>query len=188
MTNVTISGIGFRDTAPTYMSKWEVPSGGDWALHQGGAVFIENRSNITIRGCTFRRLDGNAVFLSRRTRNISILRNDFEWLGENAVAMWGDTDFFDATKREFPMYTKIVGNVMRELGIFQKQSSGIAHNKAAMTLIAQNIIFNVPRAAINFNDMVGGGDIVKRNLLFNTCRESGDHGPIKYVPSFCVQV
>jgi hypothetical protein len=30
--------------------------------------------------------------------------------------------------------------------------------------------------AVNFNDMVGGGDTVERNLLFNTCRESGDHG------------
>ena len=34
----------------------------------------------------------------------------------------------------------------------------------------------MPRAAINFNDGLGGGDDVTRNLLFNTCRESGDHG------------
>ena len=33
-------------------------------------------------------------------------------------------------------------------------------------------------AAINFNDMMGGGDIIEYNLLFNPCRESGDHGPI----------
>lgn len=25
---------------------------------------------------------------------------------------------------------------------------------------------------------MGGGDIVRGNLIFNTCRESGDHGPI----------
>jgi len=30
------------------------------------------------------------------------------------------------------------------------------------------------RAAINFNDGFGGGNIVKGNLIFNTCRESGD--------------
>ena len=39
-------------------------------------------------------------------------------------------------------------------------------------------MFNIARAAINFNDMVGGGDVISWNLLFNTCRESGDHGPI----------
>ena len=30
----------------------------------------------------------------------------------------------------------------------------------------------------SFNDGFGGGDIVTKNLIFNTCRESGDHGPI----------
>jgi hypothetical protein len=67
---------------------------------------------------------------------------------------------------------------MREVGIYEKQSAGVAHNKAAQTIIRNNIIFNVPRAAINFNEMLGGGDIVEYNLIFNSCRESGDHGPI----------
>ena len=66
----------------------------------------------------------------------------------------------------------------------------------------------MPRAAINFNDMVGGGDIIEGNvcaftpnerdylfttvtslncsppylqLIFNSCRESGDHGR-KFLP------
>jgi hypothetical protein len=39
-------------------------------------------------------------------------------------------------------------------------------------------MFNMPRAAINFNDGFGGGNLVEENLIFNTCRESGDHGPI----------
>lgn len=33
------------------------------------------------------------------------------------------------------------------------------------------------RAGINFNDGFGGGNLIESNLLFNTCRESGDHGP-----------
>lgn len=40
-----------------------------------------------------------------------------------------------------------------------------------------NIFFNGPRAGINFNDGFGGGSNVTENLLLNTCRESGDHGP-----------
>merc|ERR1712125_156196 len=35
----------------------------------------------------------------------------------------------------------------------------------------------MPRAAININDGFGGGTVIESNLLFNTCRESGDHGP-----------
>ena len=33
-----------------------------------------------------------------------------------------------------------------------------------------------PRAGLNFNDAMGGGDIIEGNLLTNCVRESGDHG------------
>jgi len=177
--NVRIQDLTFRDQAATFMEDdWSAPSGGDWSLHRGGAIFIENASNVTIRGCNFFRLDGNAIFLSRKTRNVHIQHNHFEWLGENAIATWGDTDGYDATAENYPMYTLIEYNVMRELGIYEKQSSAVGHAKAALTTIRKNIMFNIARAAINFNDMVGGGDVVDGNLIFNTCRESGDHGPI----------
>ena len=29
-----------------------------------------------------------------------------------------------------------------------------------------------------FNDGFGGGDDISHNLVFSTCRESGDHGPL----------
>jgi hypothetical protein len=176
--NITISGLGFRDSAATFMSEWSAPSGGDWALHRGGAIFLESVDNINIERCIFRRLDGNAIFLSRRTRDVRICRNTFEWLGENAVATWGDTDGYDATSMNQPIGTMVKENLMRELGIYQKQSSAYGQAKAALTEIHNNIMFNMPRAAINFNDMMGGGDSVVGNVIFNTCRESGDHGPI----------
>jgi hypothetical protein len=177
--NITIANLGFRDTAATYMSDdWSAPSGGDWSLHRGGAVFLEDVDNINIRNCAFRRLDGNAIFLSRRTRNVTIEGSEFSWIGENAIATWGETDDYDGRAENFPMHTLVQHNVMRELGIYQKQSSGVGQCKAALTTIRNNIMFNTPRAAINFNDMLGGGDVVEGNLLFNTCRESGDHGPI----------
>jgi hypothetical protein len=177
--NITIVNIGFRDMAPTYMADdWSAPSGGDWSLHRGGAIFLENVGNVTIRNCHFRRLDGNAIFLSRKTRNVTIEDNRFEWIGENAIATWGETDDYDGTAENFPMYTLIQHNVMREVGIYQKQSSGVGQCKAALTTIRNNIMFNMPRAAINLNDMLGGGEVIEGNLIFNTCRESGDHGPI----------
>ena len=35
-----------------------------------------------------------------------------------------------------------------------------------------------PRSGINFNDGFGGGNEVVSNVIFNQCRQSGDHGPI----------
>jgi hypothetical protein len=179
VSNVQIDNLGFRDQAPTYMgTEWSAPSGGDWALHRGGAIFVERSNNVTIRGCRFWRLDGTGIFLSRRTRYVTIQNNRFEWMGENAIATWGETNEYDGTDENFPLHTLIEGNVMRELGIYQKQSSAVGQNKAALTTIRNNVMFNMPRAAVNFNDMIGGGDVVEGNLIFNTCRESGDHGPI----------
>ena len=33
-------------------------------------------------------------------------------------------------------------------------------------------------APSQFNDALGGGNVIENNLLWNTCRESGDHGAI----------
>lgn len=46
--------------------------------------------------------------------------------------------------------------------------------ETAEATIDNNICFNIPRAAVNFNDGFGGGAEMKNNLLFNTCRESSD--------------
>ncbi|KAJ9454409.1 hypothetical protein DIPPA_59763 [Diplonema papillatum] len=176
--DITIQGLGFRDAAYTYMDDWAAPSGGDWAIHRGGAVFIENAETVNVSSCLFKRLDGNAVFLSRRTRNVSVEANEFVWIGDGAMATWGDTDGFNATAGNQPHFSSIKNNYIHEIGLYEKQSSGWGQNKACQTHLEGNIMFNMPRAAINFNDGLGGANVVKKNFIWNTCRESGDHGPI----------
>jgi len=73
--------------------------------------------------------------------------------------------------------TYIGFNLAREFGLWQKQSSFYFQAVGAKTVLQGNVIFNIPRAALNFNDGFGGGDEIHMNLLLNTCRESGDHGP-----------
>ena len=112
--------------------------------------------------------------------------SEFAWLGGSAIALWGYTDElsddgahgYDGTGGDFPLRTTIEGNLFREIGIWEKQSSAVFQAKAARTTIRRNVAFNLARAAINFNDGFGGGDLVSENVLFNTCRESSDHGPI----------
>ena len=63
-TSVTIRGLGFRDSQYTYLDEWGIPAGGDWALHRGGALFVEGAEKLAIDQCSFTLLDGNAVFFS----------------------------------------------------------------------------------------------------------------------------
>jgi len=175
---IRLLDLGFRDAAKTYMEQWSAPSGGDWALHRGGAVHIEGTENVTIAGCNFRRLDGNAIMLAGYCRHTHVHRSEFSWIGNGAIATWGDTDGYDATRGTQPRFSLIEENVMSNLGLYQKQSSGWGQAKACQNIIRSNVVFNLPRAAINFNDGLGGGNLVYENVIFNTCRESGDHGPI----------
>jgi len=186
ITGLTISGVGFRDTSPSYMEPHGVPSGGDWALERMGALFLEGTVDLSIDGCNFERLDGNAVMLSGFHRGAGIVNSHFAWTGGTAIAAWGRTDEltdggvhgWDATAGDIPQGTRIIGNIMRESGIWEKQSSCFFQAKTAGSTLLRNLCFNLPRAGFNFNDGLGGGDEVHENLIFNSNRETSDHGPI----------
>lgn len=172
--NVAIANLTFTATRPTFMDARTNPSGGDWALERSGALYLEDCENVTIRGNTFTRLDSNAISINGYTRDVLIDSNEFVWLGQNAITSWGRSNFSDATDGRFPRRTRVVSNFVHEIGHIQKQSSFYFQAVTAEAELSQNIVFNIPRAAINFNDGAGGGANVNSNLLFNTCRESSD--------------
>ena len=116
------------------------------APDRDAALFIEGAERIEVDACHFRRVDGNALFLSRYTRNVTISRSDFEWIGDGAMATWGETDRFDATGGEQPRFTTVRANFVRELGLYEKQSSAWGQAKACLSTLEDNVFFNMPRA------------------------------------------
>ena len=54
--DITVQGITFRDGADVTMEPWGVPSGGDWGLYRGGAIFVEGAENVTVQHNTLTRL------------------------------------------------------------------------------------------------------------------------------------
>eukprot|EP00746_Dinoflagellata_sp_MGD_P024026 gnl/MRDRNA2_/MRDRNA2_156394_c0_seq1.p1 gnl/MRDRNA2_/MRDRNA2_156394_c0~~gnl/MRDRNA2_/MRDRNA2_156394_c0_seq1.p1 ORF type:complete len:753 (-),score=145.08 gnl/MRDRNA2_/MRDRNA2_156394_c0_seq1:61-2085(-) len=194
--NVKLQGIKFSASAFTYMMPHGVPSAGDWALDRYGAVFLQGTESYLIDDCIFERLDGNAVMVSGYNRDMTIQNSDFSYLGGNAIASWGytnETDYdpgrpgirlanaphagIDGTDGEHPRRTTVQNCTAREVGLYEKQSSFFIQAKTAESRILSNVFFNGPRAGINTNDGFGGGDEIAYNLVFSTCRESGDHGP-----------
>ena len=61
---LTLRGLTVTHTAPTFMESYECPSGGDWSIHRGAAVFVEVAQNVTLEGLEFDQVSGNAVMLS----------------------------------------------------------------------------------------------------------------------------
>ena len=154
---------------------------------------MEGVERITFDQNQLTRVDGNGIFIGGYARSVNVTRNDMNFIGGSAVAAFGwSSDCLygncsvklpakvgpDGRSGEQPRGTVLSGNLVREYGIWQKQSSAYFAALASTATIESNVFFNGPRAAINFNDPFGGGDVVKGNLIFNHVRETVDHGNI----------
>ena len=133
--DVAITGVGLRDTSYTYMDPWGVPSGGDWSLHRGAAVFLEGTVNATVSDCLFKRLDGNGLLFSGYNRDGVVDANEFVWIGDTAMGAWGRTDEWDGTSGEQPRGINVTRNFAHELGIYELQSAMWFQAKAAQTAL-----------------------------------------------------
>lgn len=86
---INLVGFNVSRSAPTYLDSYEVPSGGDWSIHRGGAVFLDGAAFITLEQIGFDQCDGNAVFLSRFARGNTVQDCDFYRTGDTAIAAVG---------------------------------------------------------------------------------------------------
>ena len=179
VSDVSIVGITFAHTASTFLRPYEVPSGGDWSVHRGGALFMDNTAGVVISKATFTQLGGNGVVVSNYNMVPSILFSEFVWLGESAILLLGSVSGIDGvTNRQQPTGAFLVGNLIHELGAYIKQTAGVAQFLSRRSYIGKNAMFNLPRAGININDGFAGGMLIQGNAIFNTVRETSDHGPI----------
>jgi hypothetical protein len=174
----TLQDLTFSHTSSTFMEKMEVPSGGDWTITRSGAVRMEYVRNATVLECVWNGIGGNGLVVSRTAWNTSIIANEFVWIGSSAVLVAGEVQGIDGSSEvTFPIGTFVHANLFHELGIWVKQSSAVGIVLAQATTIDSNICFNLARACVNINDGFAGGHSITNNLLFNSVRETDDHGP-----------
>ena len=108
--HVHLANVTIAHAAYTYMEQYEIPSGGDWAIHRGASVFADGAESVTISGNSFEQIDGNGVFLSRFARNCTISKNDFSMIGDSAILIVGASGqgMIDNSKnRNYPAYNLI---------------------------------------------------------------------------------
>ena len=143
-TNISLEAITFTGTSRTVLRDHIYPSSGDWAIHPGGALFVENAEAVNVTGCNFSRTGGNAVYLSRHTSQVSIVDNSFRYIGESGVASVGATQLADGTAPTFPTGTLVARNYFIDLGIFGKQVSCYFHALSANATVTDNVCVNIP--------------------------------------------
>ena len=162
--DIAIKGVTVRDARYTYMDTHGMPSGGDWALQRSAAITMEGVERVEFSDSLMTRVDGNGVGINGYARNVTVKGNEFSWIGDSAMFAWGHTSTClneNCTKKtpytvgpdgrggEQPRGTLIENNLVRELGIWQKQSSMWFQAVTAQTKLVDNVHFNGPRAGVS---------------------------------------
>ncbi|CAF1522510.1 unnamed protein product, partial [Adineta steineri] len=177
--NVIIRGLIMTETSSTYMKDYMVPSGGDWSVHRGGTIYLTNTKSITITHNLFTQVGSNGIAVIDYNDETQITLNEFVWLGESGIVLVGSTNGIDGfSVVSQPANTRIESNLIHESGIYVKQSSPVLISVSRSVSVIRNLMFNMPRAAINVNDGFYGNHTISYNVIFNTVRETSDHGPI----------
>lgn len=194
--NIGIEGLNFTQTLRTFVENKEPLLRSDWTIYRGGTVLYEGAVNCSIKNCTFNNLGGNAVFFNNYNRNCEISGCLISEIGASALCFVGDPNAVRSPSFEYhefvpleqidrtpgpktnnyPAECKISDNLMFNLGKVEKQSAGVELSMCQGITVSHNTIYDVPRAGINVSEGTWGGHIIEYNDVFNTVKESGDHG------------
>jgi hypothetical protein len=194
--NITIEGLTLSHTLRTFMQNKEPLLRSDWTIYRGGAVLYDGAVNCSLKNCSLRNLGGNAVFFNRYNRNCEVSGCLISEIGASAVCFVGDPEAVRSPSFEYnefvplsqldripgpktdnyPADCSICDNLMFDLGLTEKQSAGVELSMCQSITVRHNTIYDVPRAGINVSEGTWGGHIIEYNDVFNTVKESGDHG------------
>ena len=181
--DIAIRGLSFAHTTDALLEPYRVPSAGDWAVRESGALEIRDGARgVEIASCNFERVGGNAVLVAGNATDIRLSELDVFAPGSSAVVVMGSVARDNAAAdARFPDGVAIDRLVCSEVGVLAKQSSALFVALARNVSVSDSVLFNGPRAAINLNDGFGGGHSIEGSVIFNWVRETQDHGPINTV-------
>ena len=142
-----------RHTAQTFCCEapYEVPSGGDWSIHRGGAVFLENASYVEFSDNIVDAPGGNGIALSNSVQNCEIHHNEVRFAGDSCIIALGSTAFMDGRADTHPRDTQIHHNHLHDWGLWGKQTSAYFGSLVRRISFDHNVLYNGPRAGSNLD-------------------------------------
>ena len=196
--NIILENLVFTQTVRTFMESYEPLLRSDWSVYRGGAVFFEGAENCTLNNCDLYNLGGNAVFFSFYNKRNKVTGSHFTRVGASAICFVGDPkgvrspayeyqikrsyEELDKEKgpqnHNFPQNCLVEDNLIHRIGLFEKQITGVELSMCQSITVSHNTIYDVPRAGINISEGTWGGHMISFNDVFNTVKETGDHGSI----------
>ena len=194
--HITLRGITFTQTARTFMDNREPLMRSDWTTYRGGALFLDGAQNCRIEKCVIDQVGGNAIFFSNYNRNCAVQSCHISNAGANGIAFVGDpkaarSPLFEYNQRQdyaamdkgrgprtnnYPADCLVEDCLIHRTGRDEKQTAPVQLALSARITVRHCSIYEVPRAGINIGDGCWGGHVIEYCDVFDTVRETGDHG------------
>jgi hypothetical protein len=189
-------GLTFRQAARTLMDTKEPLLRSDWTVYRGGAVLLTGTEDCEIADCTFDQVGGNALFVDRYHRRLAVRRCLIREAGASGICFTGDpaavrNALFRYEQRldpadldrtpgpighNFPADCLVEDCPITRTGRVEKQTAGVAIDMARAITVRHCSIYDVPRAGINIGGGTWGGHVIEHCDVFDTVKETGDHG------------
>jgi hypothetical protein len=194
--HVTLQGFTFRHAARTFMDTREPLLRSDWTIYRGGAIVFRGAEDCAILDGELDQPGGNGVFVSGYNRRIAVRGTHIHGAGASGVCFVGDPasvrnplfeynhrqDFASIDKTpgprtdDYPAECAVEDGLIHSVGVVEKQAAGVQVSMARGITIRHCSIYDVGRAGINFSEGTFGGHVIDSCDVFDTVKETGDHG------------
>jgi hypothetical protein len=193
---VTLRGLTFRQAARTVMDTREPLMRSDWAIYRGGAILFEGTEDCAVEDSFLDQVGGNAIFVNNYNRRVTVRGCQIAKAGANGICFVGNPqatrnplfnysqvnqlEDLDRTPgprtRQYPADCLVDDCLIYLTGRVEKQTAGVETELAQSITIRHCSIYDMPRAGINIGDGSWGGHVIEFCDVFDTVKETGDHG------------
>lgn len=193
---LTLRGLTFRHAERTVVDNREPMMRSDWTIYRGGAVFYNGAEDCVLEDSLIDQVGGNAVFVNNYNRRIVIRGNQIAKAGANGICFIGDpkaarSPLFNyhqvqpleridrmpgPQSNNYPADCLVEDCLIYLTGRVEKQTAGVQIDLAQNITVRHCSIYDVPRAGINIGSGCWGGHVIEFCDVFDTVKETGDHG------------
>lgn len=194
--NVTVENLTFERGVRTFMDTKEPLLRSDWTIYRGGAVLVKESENCVFDRCVFRDIGSNGVFVDGNCEDIRVTRSHFDHIGASALCFVGWPDsvrspLFEYNERQslqdidlekgpkspnYPKNCLVEDCLIEYVGMVEKQATGVEVSMAYGVTVKNCTVCHTSRSGINFSEGTFGGHRIEGCDVFDTVRETGDHG------------
>jgi hypothetical protein len=193
---VSFQGLTFTHAARTFMEPYEKLMRSDWSIVRQGALFMQGTEDCHVSNCFFDAVGGNAIFASNYNRRAEITGCKITEAGSSGICFVGDVNaarspsFFGTSwppmskvdrtpgprSNNYPAQCRVYDTLIHDIGQVEKQIAGVNIDLSEEIAVSHCSIYTVPRSGINIGDGCWGGHTIEFCDVFDTVRETGDHG------------